>query len=101
MAGPPVGGVGLRSAGSGIGEIKRLWVDEAWRGRGIARSLMSEVEVVARAMGLSMLRLETGWLQPEAVALYASTGWERQSEDWDGGEIRVGSIHFAKALSLR
>src|SRR5580658_4531284 len=33
--GPPVGGVGLRSAGPGIGEIKRLWVDEAWRGRGI------------------------------------------------------------------
>jgi ribosomal protein S18 acetylase RimI-like enzyme len=97
--GPPVGGVGLRSAGPGIGEIKRLWVAEAWRGRGIARSLMSEVEVVARTKRLFVLRLETGWLQPEAVALYASSGWEQQSEDWEGGEIRVGSIHFAKVLA--
>jgi hypothetical protein len=62
---------------------------------------MSEVEGVARTMGLFMLRLETGWLQPEAVALYASTGWEPQNEDWEGGEIRSGSIHFAKALTLR
>ena len=39
-AGPPVGGVGVRPSHPGIGQIRRLWVDPAWRGHGIARALM-------------------------------------------------------------
>jgi len=94
-----VGGVGIRPHAPGIGEDTRLWVDPAWRGLGIARSLMEALEVAARSLGYEGLRLETGTGQPEAVALYAGAGWERQTEGWEGGPIREGSVHFAKGLS--
>jgi ribosomal protein S18 acetylase RimI-like enzyme len=38
--GQVIGGVGLRVVGSSTGEIKRLWVDPGWRGRGIGRIIM-------------------------------------------------------------
>jgi GNAT superfamily N-acetyltransferase len=92
------GGVGLRRVTSHTAEVKRLWVHPDWRGRGIARGLMAELELVARRLGHTALRLETGEGQPEAVALYASAGWSRQDVGWQGGPIRCGSIHFSKAL---
>ena len=76
-AGPPVGGVGVRAVGPGLGEVRRLWVDPDWRGQGVARRLMAALEDAARTLGLSSLRLATGERQPEAVALYESSGWER------------------------
>ena len=88
-AGPPVGGVGLRA----IGEVRRLWVDPAWRGRGVGRALMDVLEHAARDLGHMTLRLATGDRQPEAVALYEATGWERIVEA-DGCGIR-----FVKRLA--
>jgi GNAT superfamily N-acetyltransferase len=71
-----LGGVGLRSIGPGIGEIKRLWVDDGARRLGIGSALMAAAEAEAVALGMGLVVLETGPLQPEAVALYASQGWE-------------------------
>ena len=59
----------------GYGEIKRMFVDEAARGRGIARRLLAVVEDAGRAAGLPVLRLETGIRQPEAQQLYRSSGF--------------------------
>ncbi len=95
----PVGGVGLRAVSPDTGEVKRLWVDGGRRAQGIGRALMDTLEVMARRLGYRTLRLETGPLQPEAVALYAATGWTRQTEDWGGGGcIPDYSIRFAKEL---
>jgi GNAT superfamily N-acetyltransferase len=96
----PVGGVGLRRTDARIGEIKRLWVRAEWRGRGVARALMQEVEAEARRLGHNILRLETGDRQPEAIALYDSSGWVRQRVGWEGASIPLCSIHFAKDLTL-
>jgi GNAT superfamily N-acetyltransferase len=99
---PPIGGVGLRRIAGEVGEVgevKRLWVHEDWRGRGVGRALMDELETAARGLGVTHLRLETGDRQPEAVALYADAGWYREEESWEGGPIRCGSIHFSKLLS--
>jgi len=60
---------------NGYGEIKRMFVDEAARGRGIARRLLVTIEEAARAAGLPVLRLETGTRQPEAQQLYRSSGF--------------------------
>jgi len=98
--GPPVGGVGLRCAIGTIGEVKRLWVHSWWRGHGIARSLMRDLEAGAREAGYTSLRLGTGPLQPEAIGLYAALGWVRQRHGWDGDPLPPGSIHFAKDISL-
>ncbi|HEX2117151.1 MAG TPA: GNAT family N-acetyltransferase [Alphaproteobacteria bacterium] len=59
----------------GYGEIKRMFVDEVARGRGIARCLLAAVEEGARAAGLPVLKLETGTRQPEAQQLYRSSGF--------------------------
>lgn len=60
----------LVEAGDGTAEIKRMFVDPAARGLGIASRLMDALEDRAQAERLSALRLETGIRQPEAIALY-------------------------------
>lgn len=78
-AGPPLGGVGLRAIhphrNPAVGEVRRLWVDPEQRGQGIARRLMEGLEEAAGELGLIHLRLVTGDRQPEAIALYESSGW--------------------------
>ncbi len=91
-AGPRVGGVGVRAVVPDVGEIRRLWVDPDCRGQGIGRALMEVVEGAARDLGLAALRLTTGDRQPEAEALYRSTGWEPVPTD---GRV----LRFTKALS--
>jgi GNAT superfamily N-acetyltransferase len=98
-AGPPAGGVGVRALEPGVGQIRRLWVDPAWRGRGIARALMAAVEDAARALGLTELRLSTGDRQPEAVALYDSSGWERVLVGQDGLPVPDRHVWFVKRLT--
>jgi GNAT superfamily N-acetyltransferase len=98
-AGPPVGGVGLRAVAPGVGEVRRLWVDPARRGSGIARTLMAALEDAAGDLGLSALVLATGDRQPEAVALYEATGWERVHVDRDGRPLPVCHIRFVKILT--
>jgi GNAT superfamily N-acetyltransferase len=94
---PPLGGVGLRAVEPGlhpmVGEVRRLWVDPHERGQGIARRLMAALEDAARGLGLTALRLVTGEGQPEAIALYRSTGWELADPD----TARVG-YRFTKEL---
>jgi GNAT superfamily N-acetyltransferase len=95
----PVGGVGLRRVGHGLGEVKRLWVDPNWRGRGLGRALMSALEQTARDLDLCGLCLATGDRQPEAIALYTSSGWEGRVEDADGTPLPPGYFRFAKRLT--
>jgi GNAT superfamily N-acetyltransferase len=97
-SGPPVGGVGLRRVDEGVGEVRRLWVDPSWRGRGVGRSLMARLEGAAFELGLENLVLATGDRQPEAVQLYGATGWTRLYVDREGKPLAPGWIRFAKAL---
>jgi GNAT superfamily N-acetyltransferase len=94
----PVGGVGLRPIGPATGEVKRLWVDPARRGHGIARALMAALEASASELGFTALSLETGHRQPEAVALYTATDWIRQYVDLDGTPLGPGHFRFTKPI---
>jgi GNAT superfamily N-acetyltransferase len=58
-----------------VAEIKRMYVRQPWRRRGIARELLAELEARTAAAGYARAVLETGLAQPEALALYASAGW--------------------------
>jgi putative acetyltransferase len=60
------------------GEVKRMFVDERRRGLGTGRKLLEHLVMFARMSGLSVLRLETGIHQPEAIALYERMGFERR-----------------------
>jgi putative acetyltransferase len=70
-------GIGAVVLGSGIGELKRMYVPPAHRGRGVARALLATLEDEARAAGAGALMLETGIRQPEALALYERAGFAR------------------------
>jgi GNAT superfamily N-acetyltransferase len=71
----PVGHAALRRQAEGF-EIKKVFVPVQFRGRGISRLLMAEVEAIARELGESQLKLQTGPKQVEAVALYKSLGYQ-------------------------
>lgn len=77
LDGEPVGCGGWRSIGGGQAEVKRMFTLAARRGRGVARAVLAEVERTAAAAGVEELVLETGVAQPEAMALYAATGYRQ------------------------
>ena len=57
-------------------EIKRMYVVPAAQRRGHARRMLAHLEATAAAAGIEALVLETGMEQPEAIALYVSSGYE-------------------------
>jgi ribosomal protein S18 acetylase RimI-like enzyme len=75
--GSPAGCVGLRPFSESVGEIKRLYVVPAFRGRGFARSLVSAAIAAARLIGYRALVLDTLASMQPAIALYESFGFER------------------------
>jgi GNAT superfamily N-acetyltransferase len=82
LAGEPVvcGGWRARESGEpglldGDAELKRMYVVPAARGRGLARAILAELERTAARAGRTRMVLETGTMQPEAIALYSSAGY--------------------------
>jgi putative acetyltransferase len=59
----------------GQAEMKRVFVAPAARGKGVARALMEALERDAAKLGVTLMRLETGIKQPEAIALYRKFGY--------------------------
>lgn len=88
-------GDGVRRA-----ELKRCYVDPQARGRGLARRLLSHLESAAAELGYVELWLETGTEQPEAMALYASSGYDR-IPNYGEFEHDDRSRCFGKALTTR
>ncbi|GAB3437623.1 GNAT family N-acetyltransferase [Phycicoccus ginsengisoli] len=62
--------VGGRSA-----EVKRMYVADSARRQGHARRVLGALEQTAREAGAELLVLETGTMQPEAIALYEAAGY--------------------------
>ncbi|MDM4722931.1 GNAT family N-acetyltransferase [Micromonospora sp. WMMA1363] len=79
LDGRPVGCAGWRSHGEtgDTAELKRMYVAPQGRGRGVARAVLAAVECSAREQGRKRIVLECGDRQPEAIALYSSSGYER------------------------
>ncbi|WP_241302640.1 GNAT family N-acetyltransferase [Burkholderia stabilis] len=59
-----------------FGELKRMYVSPRGRGQGVAKRLISTLESRAIESGCSVLKLETGPYQHEALALYTSAGYQ-------------------------
>ena len=56
-------------------EVKRVYVRSDYRGQGISRQLMVELEAIAGERGVTSLILQTGNRQTEAIALYEKMGY--------------------------
>lgn len=75
LAGEPVACGALKTVAPGVADIKRMWVSEAVRGRGVGRRVLRRLVAEARAMGLRRVQLETNRVLTEAIALYRSEGF--------------------------
>ena len=73
--GEPVACGGIARYDDSTAEIRRMYVVPEARGRGLSRRVLTALEDEARALGYSLVRLETGNLQTEAIGLYASAGF--------------------------
>ena len=76
LLGDPVGCGALRTLGTGVGEIKRMWVAPSARGLGIARRLLRNLEQIAARRKLRVIRLDTNASLTEAQKLYRSCGYK-------------------------
>jgi len=93
------GGIALFAT---FGEVKRMYVRDAARGRGIARALLSRLEAEAKSSGLDVLRLETGERQHAAIRLYERAGFRRCDAFGEYASMAPGaiatSVFFEKRL---
>lgn len=75
--GVAVGCGALKRHEGGLGEVKRMYTRSSHRGRKIGVEIVSRIEALARAEGLSRLVLETGDRHPAAWAVYERAGFMR------------------------
>ncbi|QEE47043.1 GNAT family N-acetyltransferase [Rhizobium sp. WL3] len=86
-----LGCAALVATGEGSGEIKRMFVDEGARGLKLGMHLLEALEEKALQRDISVIRLETGIYQPEAIGLYRKAGYR---------EIPPFGNYLADPLSL-
>jgi GNAT superfamily N-acetyltransferase len=76
-AGEAAGCGAIREYSPGTVEIKRMFVCENHRRKGIASMILDELERWAKELGFTECILETGEKLPEAVQLYQKKGYSR------------------------
>ncbi|MBK6472513.1 MAG: GNAT family N-acetyltransferase [Betaproteobacteria bacterium] len=85
------------TGGVAYGEVKRMYVDPAYRGRRLGVQLLGALEDGLRADGCRLAVLETGRHQHEAVALYERCGYTERAAF--GGYPDNGlSVFYGKTL---
>ena len=101
-----IGHLGARAVACGaicpladdVAELKRVFVQVGFRGRGYSKAILSELERQARERGYKMIRLETGLRQPEAISLYESLGYRRIPNYGEYRDSKM-SVCYEKALA--
>jgi len=96
--GETIAGGAVRRYDDRTAEVKRVWTSSAHRRRGLARRLMAELEHAASKLGYERIHLTTGPRQPEAVALYLSSGYAPRF-DVTADPESIGPLAFAKELT--
>ena len=97
LAGQPVTGGAFQRFDEATAELKRIWTDSRHRRQGYATALLVALEAQIAARGYGRIYLTTGDRQPEAEALYLSTGYTRLAEPLPA-EGEVYPIAFQKVL---
>ena len=85
------------TGGQAYGEVKRMYVDPALRGRRLGVQLLRAIEDDLRDSGQALALLETGSDQAEAVRLYQRAGYTQRGPF--GGYPDNGlSVFYGKSL---
>jgi GNAT superfamily N-acetyltransferase len=95
---------GLEGLGAPSAELRRMYVEQKYRGSGLARLMLDHAEQECRDAGTPVLELSTSELQPAALAFYRKSGYRLVREDTGsaqtnktiGGNIR--RYYFDKRL---
>lgn len=90
-------GMGAMVRKDGYAEVKRMFLRDDARGRGIADGILQFLEEVARAAEVHTLQLETGPLQPAAIAFYQRNGFTPIANFGEYADSEY-SVCFAKKL---
>ncbi|CAH1000976.1 hypothetical protein LEM8419_01979 [Neolewinella maritima] len=80
--GKAVGCGAIKEFATRTAEVKRMYVAESARGRGLAGRILTELEGWARELGYRRLMLETGTRQTAALRLYEKHGYRRMAENY-------------------
>ncbi len=73
----PVGCGGVKFFPQGYAEVKRMYIKPAFRGKGIGKKILNQIELSAKQANIYTLRIETGIYQLEAIGLYEKLGFYR------------------------
>ena|SRR5215467_6181354 len=76
--GAPVGCGGIKLFDTEYGELKRMWVRPQARGSGLGKLMLNYLADFCRKRAITILRLETGIYQVEAIGLYEGFGFQRR-----------------------
>ncbi|MBV8836864.1 MAG: GNAT family N-acetyltransferase [Alphaproteobacteria bacterium] len=95
---------GLEGLGTTSAELRRMYVDRAQRGSGLAQAMLAHAEATCRATGTPTLALSTSELQGAALAFYRKSGYRlvreeaaaAQTNKTVGGNLR--RFYFEKRL---
>jgi ribosomal protein S18 acetylase RimI-like enzyme len=74
---------------AGTSELKQMWVDKSYRGRGYARALLDAFVAEARSRGVR--RIWVASYDFQAPGMYEKAGFKRMAEfnDWPEGHTNV------------
>jgi putative acetyltransferase len=75
--GVPAGCGGIKLFGTEYAEVKRMYVRPQFRGHGLGKAMLIHLASYSTQHGISVLRLETGIHQTEAIGLYEQFGFQR------------------------
>ena len=76
----PVASAGLKQINKNTCEIVRVFVEESFRNKGLAKKLLKEVEILAKELNYLKLELVVWEKAVEALALYKSLNFKVKSE---------------------
>jgi len=74
-----IGCLGLRKIEDGVGELKRMYIQEQYRKSGLGKMLLDQSIDVAKAYGYQLLRLDTLNTMIPAMNFYEKHGFYRIS----------------------
>ncbi len=93
----PVGCGAIKEYDAKTMEIKRMYVPPENRNKGIASKILSALEHWAMELSYTRCILETGKKQPEAIALYRKSGYQRVQNYGQYANVD-NSVCFEKVL---
>ena len=89
---------GIKLFGSDYGEVKRMFVRPQFRGNGLGKAMLDRLAEYARSNQTSVLRLETGIYEVEAIGLYERYGFQRRGPFGEYVED-PNTVYFEKRIN--